>query len=84
MTEQMKKMEKDTNLWKSRFENCNKALTDMMEEVGWRSLTAPGFFWIKHLELSSVGRKNVLFGLNVPVCFCSRGRRKLKSTICSC
>ncbi|XP_056873163.1 beta-taxilin isoform X1 [Takifugu flavidus] len=32
MTEKMKKMEKETNLWKSRFENCNKALTDMMEE----------------------------------------------------
>lgn len=33
MTEKMKKMEKETHLWKSRFENCNKALTDMMEEV---------------------------------------------------
>ncbi|CAF94960.1 unnamed protein product, partial [Tetraodon nigroviridis] len=32
MTEKMKKMEKETNVWKSRFENCNKALTDMMEE----------------------------------------------------
>lgn len=38
MTEKMSKMEKETNLWKSRFENCNKALTDMMEEVGWRAL----------------------------------------------
>lgn len=37
MTEKMKKMEKETNLWKSRFENCNKALTDMMEEVRPRS-----------------------------------------------
>lgn len=37
MTEKMKKMEKETNLWKSRFENCNKALTDMMEEVRSRS-----------------------------------------------
>lgn len=33
MSENMKKMEKETNLWKSRFENCNKALTNMMEEV---------------------------------------------------
>lgn len=41
MTEKMKMMEKDTNLWKSRFENCNKALNDMMEEVGrrWRTST---------------------------------------------
>ena len=36
MTEKMKKMEKETNVWKSRFENCNKALTDMMQEVGRR------------------------------------------------
>ncbi len=26
-------MDKESNLWKTRFENCNKALTDMMEEV---------------------------------------------------
>lgn len=41
MTEKMKKMDKETNLWKSRFENCNKALTDMMEEVGRRALVEP-------------------------------------------
>lgn len=32
MSEKMKKIEKESNLWKTRFENCNKALTDMMEE----------------------------------------------------
>ncbi|XP_028997704.1 beta-taxilin isoform X1 [Betta splendens] len=32
MSEKMKKMEKESNLWKTRFENCNKALTDMIEE----------------------------------------------------
>ncbi|KAM4522642.1 beta-taxilin isoform 2-T2 [Odontesthes bonariensis] len=32
MSEKMKKMEKEANLWKARFENCNKALNDMMEE----------------------------------------------------
>ncbi|XP_072265091.1 beta-taxilin [Pyxicephalus adspersus] len=32
MTKKMKKMEKDTNTWKTRFENCNKALLDMIEE----------------------------------------------------
>ncbi|XP_028252646.1 beta-taxilin isoform X2 [Parambassis ranga] len=32
MSEKMKKMEKESNMWKTRFENCNKALTDMMEE----------------------------------------------------
>uniref|UniRef100_A0A3B5B7C1 Taxilin beta n=1 Tax=Stegastes partitus TaxID=144197 RepID=A0A3B5B7C1_9TELE len=31
--DKMKKMEKESNLWKTRFENCNKALTDMIEEV---------------------------------------------------
>jgi len=29
----MKKLEKDTATWKSRFENCNRALLDMIEEV---------------------------------------------------
>ncbi|KAM9356263.1 uncharacterized protein txlnba isoform 1-T1 [Pholidichthys leucotaenia] len=32
MSDRMKKMEKESNLWKTRFENCNKALTDMIEE----------------------------------------------------
>lgn len=33
MSEKMKKMEKESTLWRTRFENCNKALNDMMEEV---------------------------------------------------
>ncbi|KAG7234387.1 hypothetical protein INR49_004853, partial [Caranx melampygus] len=32
MSAKMKKMDKESNLWKTRFENCNKALTDMIEE----------------------------------------------------
>ncbi|XP_049913885.1 alpha-taxilin isoform X1 [Epinephelus moara] len=32
MSEKMKKMDKESNLWKTRFENCNKALTTMIEE----------------------------------------------------
>lgn len=32
MSDKMKKMDKESNLWKTRFENCNKALTDMLEE----------------------------------------------------
>ncbi|KAM9317402.1 beta-taxilin [Gastrophryne carolinensis] len=32
MTKKMKKLEKDTSTWKTRFENCNKALLDMIEE----------------------------------------------------
>ncbi|XP_073483492.1 beta-taxilin [Aquarana catesbeiana] len=32
MTKKIKKLEKDTNTWKTRFENCNKALLDMIEE----------------------------------------------------
>lgn len=37
MSEKMKKMDKESNLWKTRFENCNKALTDMIEERNERS-----------------------------------------------
>ncbi|XP_054474537.1 alpha-taxilin [Anoplopoma fimbria] len=32
MSDKMKKMEKESSLWRTRFENCNKALNDMMEE----------------------------------------------------
>ncbi|XP_057679329.1 beta-taxilin-like isoform X1 [Corythoichthys intestinalis] len=32
MSEKMKKLEKESNVWKQRFENCNKALTDLLEE----------------------------------------------------
>uniref|UniRef100_H2LZS0 Taxilin beta n=1 Tax=Oryzias latipes TaxID=8090 RepID=H2LZS0_ORYLA len=32
MSDKMKKLEKESNLWKNRFENCNKTLTDMIEE----------------------------------------------------
>ncbi|KAK5852538.1 hypothetical protein PBY51_006391 [Eleginops maclovinus] len=32
MSEKMKKMDKDSTLWKTRFENCNKALNDMIAE----------------------------------------------------
>ncbi|XP_068565226.1 beta-taxilin isoform X2 [Cebidichthys violaceus] len=32
MSDKMKKMEKESTLWKTRFESCNKALTEMMEE----------------------------------------------------
>uniref|UniRef100_A0A8D1KRC8 Beta-taxilin n=1 Tax=Sus scrofa TaxID=9823 RepID=A0A8D1KRC8_PIG len=31
-TKKMKKLEKETATWKARFENCNKALLDMIEE----------------------------------------------------
>ncbi|NWU92168.1 TXLNB protein, partial [Upupa epops] len=37
MTKKMKKLEKDTAMWKSRFENCNRALLDMIEEKAMRS-----------------------------------------------
>ncbi|KAM8847603.1 beta-taxilin isoform 2-T3 [Synchiropus picturatus] len=32
MSEKMKKLEKESNVWKTRFENCNKALNDVMQE----------------------------------------------------
>ncbi|KAM4692710.1 beta-taxilin [Discoglossus pictus] len=37
MTKKMRKLEKDTNTWKTRFENCNKALLDMIEEKSMRA-----------------------------------------------
>lgn len=33
MTKKMKKMEKESEFWKTRFESCNKALQDLIEEV---------------------------------------------------
>ncbi|XP_051581125.1 beta-taxilin isoform X1 [Myxocyprinus asiaticus] len=32
MTKKMNKLEKESNTWKTRFESCNKALVDMIEE----------------------------------------------------
>ncbi|MCJ8750066.1 hypothetical protein PDJAM_G00195140 [Pangasius djambal] len=32
MTKKMKKLERESNVWKIRFESCSKALTDMIEE----------------------------------------------------
>ncbi|XP_036437124.1 beta-taxilin isoform X2 [Colossoma macropomum] len=32
MTKKMKKLEKESNTWKIRFESCSKALTEMIEE----------------------------------------------------
>lgn len=37
MTKKMKKLEKETGTWKTRFENCNKALLDMIEEKTMRA-----------------------------------------------
>ncbi|XP_054426016.1 beta-taxilin [Pteronotus mesoamericanus] len=36
-TKKMKKLEKDTATWKARFESCNKALLDMIEEKALRA-----------------------------------------------
>ena len=33
MTKKMKKLEKESDVWKERFESCNKALADMVTEV---------------------------------------------------
>ncbi|XP_059354404.1 beta-taxilin isoform X1 [Carassius carassius] len=32
MTKKMKKLEKESDIWKTRFESCNKALVEMIEE----------------------------------------------------
>ncbi|XP_069090405.1 beta-taxilin [Pleurodeles waltl] len=37
MTKKMKKLEKETHTWKTRFENCNKAMLDMIEEKTMRA-----------------------------------------------
>ncbi|XP_078505499.1 beta-taxilin [Lissotriton helveticus] len=37
MTKKMKKLEKETHTWKTRFENCNKAMLDMIEEKSMRA-----------------------------------------------
>ncbi|XP_051020181.1 beta-taxilin [Acomys russatus] len=37
MTKKTKKLERDTATWKARFENCNKALLDMIEEKALRA-----------------------------------------------
>ncbi|XP_037700535.1 beta-taxilin [Choloepus didactylus] len=36
-TKKMKKLEKDTATWRARFESCNKALLDMIEEKALRA-----------------------------------------------
>lgn len=33
MTKKMKKLDKESNVWKTRFESTNKALSEMIEEV---------------------------------------------------
>lgn len=50
MTKKMKKLEKDTATWKSRFENCNRALLDMIEEVS--SLFLLRIHLFPHIKLS--------------------------------
>uniref|UniRef100_A0A3Q2DI54 Taxilin beta n=1 Tax=Cyprinodon variegatus TaxID=28743 RepID=A0A3Q2DI54_CYPVA len=50
MTEKMKKVEKEANLWKTRFENCNKTLIDMIEEVGGGNWTEPVSSCLKPAE----------------------------------
>jgi hypothetical protein len=47
----MKRLEKDTATWKARFENCNKALLDMIEEVT--------FFSISYSSLLLASSKNI-------------------------
>jgi len=34
MTKKMKKLEKESNIWKTRFESCNKALVEMIDQRG--------------------------------------------------
>jgi len=41
MTKKMKKLEKESSTWKTRFESCNKALVEMIEEVTHTHMTCP-------------------------------------------
>lgn len=64
----MKKLEKDTATWKARFENCNKALLDMIEEVRklFPCLISPGKSKYSHLETYKLIVQMITFekGLN--------------------
>ena len=42
MTKKIKKLEKETTMWKSRWENSNKALLDMAEDVSTLSVPSGG------------------------------------------
>ena len=42
MTKKIKKLEKETTMWKSRWENSNKALLEMAEDVSTPSVTLGG------------------------------------------
>lgn len=57
MTKKMKKLEKDTATWKSRFENCNKALLEMIEEVRNLALNILPFFSKKKEHYIHLTRK---------------------------
>lgn len=39
MTKKIKKLEKETILWRTKWENNNKALLQMAEEVRWFPVT---------------------------------------------
>lgn len=41
MAKKMKKLEKECQSWKSRFDGCNKSLIDMVADVRTRSLKKP-------------------------------------------
>ena len=43
MTKKIKKLEKETTMWRSRWENSNKALLEMAEEV--RPFVCSGQFY---------------------------------------
>ncbi|KAK7150991.1 hypothetical protein R3I93_012051 [Phoxinus phoxinus] len=55
MTKKMKKLEKESNTWKTRFESCNKALVEMIDE---RSKKAKefGLFTLKIDRLETLCR----------------------------
>ncbi|XP_066556888.1 beta-taxilin isoform X1 [Amia ocellicauda] len=55
MTKKMKKLEKESTVWRTRFESCNKALVDMIEEKALREKEF-GCFSLKIQRLENLCR----------------------------
>lgn len=60
MSKKMRKLEKESIQWKSRFEGCNKALIDMLTDVRpYRPYTFHPFFVILSALLHSPSIKDM-------------------------
>lgn len=48
MTKKIKKLEKETTMWRTRWENSNRALLEMAEEVGHSDTQGEGWGDVTH------------------------------------